>query len=68
MADSSSTLLLKKPVSTLNKPIELNAKNFFVNATKAIAKGATLDVAGAGESALDILADAGLKDGTDQTG
>ncbi|NQZ11190.1 MAG: RelA/SpoT domain-containing protein, partial [Algicola sp.] len=59
---TSGSLTLKKPVSTLKKPIELNAKSFFANASKALAKGVTLDFAGAGVSILDILADVGLKD------
>ncbi|NQZ08525.1 MAG: pentapeptide repeat-containing protein [Algicola sp.] len=61
MTDTAAILTLKKPVSTLKKPIEFNSKSFFINATKAIAKGITLDISGASESALDILADAGLR-------
>jgi hypothetical protein len=54
MTNTGAILTLKKPLSTLKKPIEFNSKSFFINATKAIAKGATLDFSGAGESALDL--------------
>jgi hypothetical protein len=61
MANTAATLTLTKPVSTLQKPLEFNSKALLINATKAFAKGITLDFAGASESALDILADAGLR-------
>ncbi|MFT4930096.1 MAG: hypothetical protein ACI8WB_006232 [Phenylobacterium sp.] len=62
MADSAATLTLKKPLSKLQKPIELNSKKLFLNLGKGLLKGVSLNFAGAGESALEVLADAGLKD------
>jgi uncharacterized protein YjbI with pentapeptide repeats len=68
MADLSASLLLVKPVSTLKKPIEINPKSAFINTCKAIGKGFMLDSAGASESLLDIVADAGLKDKPGEVG
>lgn len=58
----TNDLILKKPVSMWNKPIEISPCNLFKAIGKFAIKGATLDWAGAGESALDTLDSAGLRE------
>ena len=57
---SSTDLVINRPVSILNREIELDLKDFFTNLTKAAVAGSFNDLKGAMEYGVDALAATGI--------